>query len=101
MFNLLVTADEEAWDGQPSTFSLSRSLREYTDSAITEQFGSLDDDSAEALIRMPSIFAYEQAIGKSPKFGRITHISKRSNRMEVRVDYELIELPRFLTNEEL
>ncbi len=101
MFNLLVTADEEAWDGRPTTFPLSRSLREYTDSAITERFGSLDDDSAAALMRMPAIFAYEQAVGKAPKFGRITHISRRSSRIEVRVDYELIELPRFLTNEEL
>lgn len=101
MFNLLVTANEEAWDGRPTTFPLSRSLREYTDTAITERFGSFDDASIAALTKMPAIFAYEQAVGKDPKFGRITHISKRSNRLEVRVDYELIELPRFLANEEL
>lgn len=101
MFNLLVTADEEAWDGRPVTFALSRSLREYTDSAITERFGSFDDASTVALMSMPAIFAYEHAVGKAPKFGRISHISKRSNRLEVRVDYELIELPKFLTNEEL
>ncbi|WP_197339179.1 hypothetical protein [Ralstonia solanacearum] len=101
MFNLLVTANEDAWDGRPTTFDLSRSLREYTDSAITERFGSFDEASAVELMKMPAIFAYEQVVGKAPKFGRITHISKRSNRLEVRVDYELIELPKFLTNEEL
>ena len=80
MFNLLVTADEEAWNGRPVTFPLSRSLREYTDASITDRLGSLDEASVRALIGMPAIFAYEQF---------------------VRVDYELIELPRFLTNEEL
>lgn len=101
MFNLLVTADDEAWDGRPIAFPLSRSIREYTDDAITERFGSLDEASAAALMTMPSIFAYEQAVGKAPKFGKIAGISKRANRLEVRIDYELIELPKFLTNEEL
>jgi len=101
MFNLLVTADAEAWDGKPHTFPLSRSVREYTDSAITERFGSLDDASAAALKKLPTIFAYEEGLGRDPKFGRITEISKRANRLEVRVDYELINLPRFLSNEEL
>ena len=101
MFNLLVTANEEEWDSLPTTFPLSRSVREYTDDAITERFGSLDDASVAALIGMPAIFAYEKFVGKDPKFGRLTHISKRSNRLEVRVEYELIPLPKFLTNDEL
>lgn len=101
MFNLLVTADDGAWDGRPVMFPLSRSLREYTDSSITERFGSFDDASTAALTRFPTIFAYEQANEQAPKFGRITYISKRPNRLEVRIDYELIELPKFLTNEEL
>lgn len=101
MFNLLVTADENGWDGQPTTFPLSRSVREYTDAAITERFGSLDNASAVELMKLPTIFAFEQEVEKAPKFGRITDISKRSNRFEVRVDYELINLPKFLTNKEL
>jgi len=52
-------------------------------------------------MKLPAIFAYEQAVGRDPKFGRITQISKRPNRMEVRIDYELITLPSFLTNEQL
>ncbi|GKT14301.1 TIR domain-containing protein [Acidovorax sp. SUPP2522] len=101
MFNLLVTADENGWSGQPTTFALSRCVREYTDAAITERLGSLDEASAAELMSIPSVFAYEEGVGKAPKFGRITGVSKRSNRMEVRVDYEFIHLPKFLTNEEL
>lgn len=101
MFNLLVTADDNAWEGAPCTFSVSRCVREYTDEAITKQYGDLDKSSIESLIKLPTIFAYEEAVRKAPKFGRLTQISKRANRLEVRVDYELITLPKFLTNEEL
>lgn len=101
MFNFLVTADESAWEGAPCTFPISRSVREYTDEAITTRYGGLDTASVAALIRLPAIFAYEKSVEKDPKFGRLTQISKRPNRLEVRVDYELIALPKFLTNEEL
>jgi len=76
-------------------------VREYTDKLITEQYGELDAASVEALTKLPTILAYEETVGKDPKFGRLTQISKRSNRLEVRVNYDLITLPRFLTNTEL
>lgn len=101
MFNLLVSADEDDWEGQPNTFDVSRSVREYTDASIRERFSSLDEASTIELMKLPAIFAYEKAVGKDPKFGRITRISKRPNRLEVRIDYELIPLPKFLTNKEL
>ncbi|MBB3291708.1 hypothetical protein FHT39_000347 [Mitsuaria sp. BK045] len=101
MFNLLVSADETAWEGRPSIFDLTRCIREYTDADITKRFGDLDEASVEQLKKLPAIFAYEEAVGKAPKFGRITDVSKRANRREVRVDYELIPLQRFLTSEEL
>lgn len=101
MFNLLVSANEDAWEGQPINFDLSRSVREYTDTPISERYGSLDEASKDELMKFPAIFAYEKAVGKDPKFGRITRISKRPNRLEVRIDYELINLPKFLTNKEL
>jgi hypothetical protein len=101
MFNLLVSANEDAWEGQPVNFDLSRSVREYTDVSIRERFSSLDERSTVELMKLPAIFAYEKAVGKDPKFGRVTRISKRPNRLEVRIDYELIELSKFLSSKEL
>lgn len=101
MFNLLVSADEQAWEGQAKSFDLTRCVREYTDPDINLRFGNFDENSVLELTRMPAIFAYEKDVGKNPKFGRLTAISKRSNRLEVRIDYELINLPRFLSNDEL
>ncbi len=101
MFNLLVSGHEDDWEGQPTMFDLSRCVREYTDESIQERFSSLDEPSTVALMKLPAIFAYEKGVGKDPKFGRISRISKRQNRLEVRIDYELIALPKFLTNKEL
>jgi hypothetical protein len=38
---------------------------------------------------------------KAPRFGRLKAVSKRATRLEVRIDFELMDLPRFLTNDEL
>lgn len=103
MFNLLVSADENAWEGRPVIFDLVRCVNksEYTDLDIAMRFGALDAPSLEQLLALPSIFAYEKDVEKAPKFGRITKVSKRANRSEVRIDYELIPLPKFLTNDQL
>jgi hypothetical protein len=101
MFNLLVTADNGAWEGAPHTFSLGRCVREYTEKSITERYGEFNTASVEALTKLPTIFAYEEPVGKAPKFGKLTQINKRPNRLEVSVNYDLITLPRFLTNAEL
>lgn len=101
MFNFLVSGDEDAWEGNSTTFQISRCVREYTDDAITKQYGDLDAKSVEFLLKLPAIFAYEKSVCKAPKFGRLLGISRRTNRLEVRLDYELLTLPKFLTNDEL
>lgn len=101
MFNLLVSANDQAWEGLAQSFDLTRCVREYTDPEITARLGNFDENSIQELTKMPAIFAYEKDIGKAPKFGHLTRVSKRTNRLEVRVDYELIDLPRFLTNDQL
>jgi hypothetical protein len=102
LFNLLVHSSSEAWEGDPHiTFEMSRCVREYTDSDITERYGSLSDESAAALMALPAIFAYEQWVEKDPRIGRLTRIEKRTNRQEVLLGYELFEWPGFLSNKDL
>lgn len=103
MFNLLAHSNDEWWEGAPAAFEMSRCVREYTDAAITQRLGSLDEASIAELIALPAIFAYEKPTEKDPKFGRITRIEKRVNRQEVRIDYEVIPMEggRFLTSDEL
>lgn len=103
MFNFVVSGDEDDWEETTgaSTFPISRCVREYTDEAITKQYGNLDAQNVQALLKLPAVFAYEKTIGKDPKFGKLVGINKRANRLEVRLDYELIALPKFLSNDEL
>lgn len=99
MYNLFVSANEEAWQGEPWTIETSRCVNEYTDEAIIGQYGSLDAASIEALQKFPCIFAYEASNKLNPKFGVIRDVVKRQG--QVRVEYELITVEPFLKHEDL
>lgn len=96
MYNLLVSADEEAWNGEPFEIELARCVREYTDSEITEQFGELDKKSIPSLLRFPCIFAYETYCKQPPKFGLITKITRRQKL--VRIEYQIKEVSPSLSH---
>lgn len=99
MYNLFISANEEAWQGEPWTIEASRCVNEYTDEAIIGQFGSLDAASIEALQKLPCIFAYEASNKLNPKFGVIRDVVKRQG--QVRVEYEFIAVDPFLTHEDI
>lgn len=99
MYNLFVSANDEAWQGDHWQIEASRCVNEYTDEAIIERFGALDEAAIEELKRLPCIFAYETFNNLNPKFGLITDAAKRQG--EVRIEYELIPVEPFLTAEML
>ncbi len=101
MFSLLVAADEDAWNASGNhTFPMARCVREYTDAAITAQFGALTAENIEALKAMPAVFAYEYWSDKPPQLGRITSIARHTNRQEVEVGFNLLG-DRFVSSAEL
>lgn len=95
MYNLLVSGDREAWNGEPWRIEESRCVREYTDDAITRQYGELDRAAIEALKKLPSLFAYENGRELDPKFGIIRDIVRRQGL--VQVECEIIDLQPFLS----
>lgn len=95
MYNLLVSGWSEEWCGEPTTFDLSRCVREYTEDDVIEKFGKLDDSAISELLRLPCIFAYETQCEQNPKFGYLTEITKRNK--EVRLSYQLKQIAPFLT----
>lgn len=99
MYNLLVSSDKMAWEGKPYFLDTERCVREYTDIKLTMRYGDLDDTVANELQRFPCIFAYESHNVKSPKFGVILNMTKRQRK--VRIDYEIIEIEKFLTYQDL
>lgn len=99
MYNLFVSAGADAWNGAPWTIEASRCVREYTDNAITEKFGNLDEPSVAELKLLPSIFAYENSNERDPHFGVIKDVVRRQG--QVRVEYELHDLVPFLSWQDL
>jgi|688.fasta_scaffold2545740_1 uncharacterized phage-associated protein len=49
MYNLFVDGNIEAWQGEPWIIEATRCVNEYTDNAIIERFGQLDEASIQAL----------------------------------------------------
>src|SRR5262245_41780957 len=95
MYNLLVSADDKAWEGEPYLMEAVRCVREYTDTDIIERYAELDATAISALQRLPCIFAYEAYCKKAPKFGVIQNITKRQG--QVRIEYQIKEIEPFLT----
>lgn len=99
MYNLFVSANESAWEGNPFEMDLSRCIREYTDRALVEKYQDLTEAMIKEIKRFPCLFAYEATCEKSPKFGLIRNVIKRRNLASI--DYDIIELDPFLTHQDL
>jgi len=99
MYNLLVTADDESWDGEAFFLETSRCVREHTSKELVDKYSDLSKSISEELLKYPCIFAYEKACKKDPKFGHITNITVRQSR--VRIEYQIIEVDNFLNYKNL
>ena len=99
MYNLFVSSSDESWDGEPFVLEIKRCIQEYTENAISEKYGKFTRAQINAIRRFPCIFAYEAYCKKDPKFGLIQDITKRQD--QVKIDYKIIELDRFLTHSEI
>lgn len=101
MYNLLVRAAEDAWDGTATEFTSDRCLRhdEYTAVKLVAEFGQLTQDQIAQLIQLPAVFACENGCKRDARIGRITGIQKR--RGQVRVEFELLAAYPPITNDQL
>jgi hypothetical protein len=99
MYNLLVSAHEDAWDGEFWRVEPERCVREYTDEDITQKFGDLDAPAVAELKRLPCIFAYEARYSKAPHFGVLRDVTKRPGEMKIK--YELQAIDPFLSANDL
>jgi len=97
-YNLLVSADADAWDRGSYVLSYGRFL-EATDEEFVERFRSLDAASISSLVKFPALFAYETFVGKLARVGRITSIARRG--LDVRITFEFNEQVPALSSEQL
>jgi HEPN domain-containing protein len=99
MYNLLISADQNSWEGPPFEIDLARCIREYTDREIVEKYQHLTEAIIRKIKRLPCLFAYETQCEKAPKFGLIRNVLIRRNL--VSIEYDIIDLEPFLTYQDL
>lgn len=101
MYNLFVSGDGEAWNGEPWTIDAARCIagNECTQEALVRDFGSLEADAIQTLKGFPCLFAYEAGHRKAPRFGTIRDVIRRQG--QVRIEYDLLPLDPGLSAERL
>ncbi|MYF27310.1 MAG: TIR domain-containing protein [Gammaproteobacteria bacterium] len=100
MFNLLVSSNENDWNGEPFVLERSRCVSEYTDPEIAARFGELNAEQVRELCSLPCVFAYENQCAKDPKFGVLRSVKARAAR-DVRIEYSIMPCEQFATAPDL
>lgn len=90
MYNLLVSADPDAWNGEPHVLGTDRVL-EHTVGHLRERFLPLSENSYVELQSYPAVFAHEKSAHTPAKLGRIDRVRTRRNDVQIR--YTLFDLP--------
>lgn len=99
MYNLLVSARTEEWEGEPMNLSDDRCIREFTDSNLIAEFSEFTRANVRTLCQYPALFAYETDCGKDPKFGLITDVTKKHGSKII--NYKIYPLDNFITHARL
>ena len=85
MFNVMVTAGDNAWEEGVYVWDRSRIL-EHTDDAIREPLKGLSAEALEELAKLPTLFMYERHAEGAPRVGAIKRVQQRGS--EIRVIFE-------------
>ena len=81
LYNLLVSGNDGAWDGNTYNFSRSRFL-EYTDKEISSRFETLNSSQVAALKALPCLFVYE-SLASPARVGWLRNITVDRRNVEV------------------
>lgn len=87
MYNLIVTAEEGAWDNDNYRISRSRFL-EYTNEEIASKFRELNTENLDRLKEIPCIFAYE-GTDSNIFIGFITQISAGNKYGDIKFSFHI------------
>jgi predicted nucleotide-binding protein len=98
MFNVMVTAGDNAWEEGAYTWDQTRIL-EYTSDVIRDPLSALSNDALEQLAKLPTLFMYEQHANGTPRIGTIKRIQRRGS--EFRVIFEFDEAIPALSEEQI
>lgn len=94
MFNLLISANDEAWDLGQYSFEIGR-FTEYTEDLISKRYKHLTEETKEELKAIPTLFVIEQEVVSS-RVGFITDIKIKDGKIvfNFEIDKKLKVLPK-------
>ena len=100
-YNLLISGDNEAWEGNSYIIDPIRCIKEseYTLKEIADKYVKLGNEEINELKTFPCIFAYENYCDKDPSFGYITDIIVR--RDGIKISFEKITMSKFLSKQDM
>lgn len=98
MFNVMVTAGDNAWEEGAYVWDRSRVL-EHTADDIRAPLRALTPAVLEELAKLPTLFMYEQSADGVPRIGHIRRIQQRGSDIRVIFEFDVSVPP--LTDEEL
>jgi hypothetical protein len=81
MYNLIVTAQEGAWNKTFVEFDKSRCIVGFSDDEIIDEYAGLTPEAIEKAKKYITLFCYEDFILDNPKIGFITSISMRGSKV--------------------
>jgi predicted nucleotide-binding protein len=87
MYNVMVTAGENAWEEGVYVWHRSRIL-EFTSDAIRAQFQDLTEEALERLAELPTLLMYEQDTVGTPRIGKIRRIQQRGADFRVVFEFD-------------
>lgn len=93
MYNLMVSADPEAWLGEPFEIEKARCVSAgYTPEAVAQRYGALDEAACAQLQALPALFAYETPNKKAARLGVLKRVlTRQARKVEVRLEYEIFQ----------
>ncbi|MBK9579816.1 MAG: abortive infection family protein [Fibrobacteres bacterium] len=86
MYNLIVTAQEGAWNKSLFEIDKGRCIVGFSDDEIVDQYAELSPDAIEKAKKFVTLFCYEDFVAGNPKIGFITSISMRGRNVRLRFD---------------
>jgi hypothetical protein len=89
MINLFVSSDPHEWESKKTYFLFQheRCLNEYIMTDLQKRFASLWNNEIKQLIKLPTIFAYEEFNRKDALIGEITNITVLQQ--NVKIDFNM------------
>lgn len=93
IYNLLVSADEKAWESDSVIFEIDRCIVEYTSKELIDRYIKLGTDEINEIKKYPCIFAYEDYCKKDASIGFMVDIVVRQ--VGVKIVFEKVaKLPK-------